>query len=70
MTVVVPPICKECLHLRSMRNSRCDAFPDGIPRDILDSKQDHREPVNGDHGIRFKPRSGNSRLYAEIVFDD
>ncbi|RAY14205.1 hypothetical protein DPM19_14570 [Actinomadura craniellae] len=31
----------------------CDAFPDGIPKDIHFDGFDHRLPYPGDHGIRF-----------------
>lgn len=33
----------------------CKAFPvEGIPQDILDGKDLHLEPVDGDHGIQFE----------------
>lgn len=37
---------------------RCDAFPEGIPMNILLNQVDHRKEVEGDHGIRFQPRKG------------
>lgn len=33
----------------------CPAFPDGIPMDIINNKLDHRQPIEGDNGITFKP---------------
>lgn len=33
----------------------CDAYPEGIPDEILDNTVDHREPVQGDQGLRFVP---------------
>jgi hypothetical protein len=32
---------------------RCEAFPDGIPKQISYGGFDHREPFKGDHGLRF-----------------
>jgi hypothetical protein len=34
---------------------RCDAFPDGIPDEIIESNFDHRRPHPGDHGLLFEP---------------
>jgi hypothetical protein len=31
----------------------CAAFPQGIPQAVLDNTLDHREPVDGDNGIRW-----------------
>ena len=36
----------------------CAAFPDGIPPAVLDNELDHRQPIDGDHGIRFEARQG------------
>jgi len=52
-TVIVQ--CKTCAHYRN--RCRCSAFPSGIPSDILDNKQDHRDRVDGDHGVRWQPRA-------------
>lgn len=35
-------------------NGTCKAFPDGVPLGIRMNKIDHRKPVEGDNGIRFK----------------
>ena len=31
----------------------CDAYPDGIPREIITNKVDHRSPYRGDGGLTF-----------------
>jgi hypothetical protein len=46
-------ICSFCRH-KHRNDPNCDAFPDGIPRDVLDGTIDHKRPVAGDHGIRFE----------------
>ena len=50
--------CPTCKHYRALRS--CDAFPaiDSIPDEIWDGKNDHREPVEGDHGIQYEPIIG------------
>jgi len=45
----------------------CDAFWNGIPQKILDSG-DHREPIEGDHGIRFDPVDDEAAAWAEMVW--
>jgi hypothetical protein len=32
----------------------CEAFPQGIPQEILDGEDLHLEPVEGDNGIQFE----------------
>jgi len=35
----------------------CEAFPQGIPREIYPGGFDHRQPFRGDGGLRFLPRA-------------
>ncbi len=47
------PSCFKCQH--KIKNSKnCEAFPGGIPDEIMRGLNDHRKPYPGDHGIRFK----------------
>ncbi len=42
----------------------CEAFPIGIPAEIIEQRFDHRNPHDGDQGLRFL---AGSRRSAEIV---
>lgn len=46
--------CVWCRH-REPGGRRCRAFPDGIPPAIAVNRHDHREPYDGDRGVRFEP---------------
>lgn len=53
-----PPVqfvSKQCLQCVHHRGSRCDAFPEGIPRAIALSRHDHQQSFPGDCGVRFEP---------------
>jgi len=71
MTSIAPPICGGCKHLRgNLMDPKCDAFPEGIPREILLSEADHRTAFPGDNGIQFDPRDKRAERYAATLFDD
>ena len=63
-TYAQPFLCLWCTRLHGRDDGpmptelACNAYPKGIPDEILDNEVDHREPVNGDKGLRFKPVSG------------
>lgn len=67
------PVCYVCRHFHGLqpgtRTQTCDAFPAGIPAAIWANTRDHRQPVQGDHGIQFaeKPGSGGNG-YADLTF--
>jgi len=46
------PICNTCIHAHA--DNTCDAFPDGIPSDILNNFADHTKPYKGDGGIQYE----------------
>ena len=71
MTSLVMPICMVCRHLSRDPGwgYRCTAFPAGIPDAIIESRVDHREPFDGDDGIRFEPVDDEAAAYAEDLFN-
>ena len=70
MVSVVPPICSGCKNLiGDLKNPICRAFAT-IPLAILLSQKDHRQPYEGDNGIRFVPKTPDDAEYAALVFDD
>ena len=50
----VLPQCLRCKHWNG--KGRCEAFPDGIPHEILTDEFDHKEPYPGDNGTQFEAR--------------
>ena len=46
-------ICHKCKHRVDVMT--CDAFPQGIPVEILAGEIDHTKPYEGDNGIQFEP---------------
>ena len=51
-------ICNKCRHILPSRRDesypRCDAFPGGIPEEILTGEFLHIRPFEGDKGIQFE----------------
>lgn len=72
MTSRPPPQCLACVHWESPLDREdldpteaeptqaCAAFPlpAGIPDDVWWNRVDHRQPVEGDHGIQFEAIPG------------
>ena len=51
-------MCGSCRHKHDDEgdgNVTCEAFPEGIPDEIIRVGYDHREPYDGDGGIMFEP---------------
>lgn len=46
--------CATCKHKR-LNIDRCDAFPSGIPQNILTGKNKHKRKYPGDNGIQYEP---------------
>lgn len=54
MTSQTPILCQACTRFDS--SGVCEAFPRGIPTEIVVYGADHRAPLTGDHGITFEQR--------------
>jgi len=50
--MVGEPICFDCKH--SHNDGTCDAFPNGVPLEILSGAVNHFLPYEGDHGIQYE----------------
>ncbi|MBK9795325.1 MAG: hypothetical protein IPP58_02295 [Holophagaceae bacterium] len=46
--------CLDCRHLIDLVESTCEAFPGGIPLDILQDRVRHDAHYPGDRGIHFE----------------
>lgn len=63
MTIGPRSQCDTCTRFRSpfspentagLKGPFCAAFPAGIPDKVFYMGVDHRQPVQGDHGLRWK----------------
>ena len=51
-------MCNDCKHNHKALNQgalTCDAFPNGIPRELM-LRGEHNTSYPGDHGIRYEPK--------------
>lgn len=62
--------CSACVHMRTWDSdhptSWGECFPAGIPDRVYFNSVDHRQPVEGDHGIRFEAKPGDE--FPEYAF--
>lgn len=52
------PQCTNCIRLISGKIAICEAFPAGIPPEILDNSHDHVKSFKGDGGLLKKIKKG------------
>lgn len=60
-------ICSKCRHYHG--GSKCEAYPDKIPTEILLGYVSHTKPYRNDHGIQFEPIDGPGRHHHPIKED-
>ena len=48
--------CAYCRHWDFIPGPYCEAFPQGVPKEILYNRVDHKKPYPGDNGIQFERR--------------
>lgn len=70
MTFGPEPMCTRCKHFRLEPGLPCDAFPDGIPDDILVGGFDHTQPYPGDNGIMFEPAPVLAKVKLPLAYCD
>lgn len=65
--------CGACAHFRSPFSREdgdfsggpfCEAFPAGIPDEVFRNQLDHRQPIAGDHGVRWESNGQPFPAYA------
>ena len=66
------PICHFCQHFYpdssppNRYRGKCAAFPEGIPKLIIDMDYDHREPYPGDNGTQFEKYESRETLHVDL----
>lgn len=62
----LPSICDSCIHFDDEQDQyqlfatqRCNAFPEGIPVEILSGNYDHRDNHPLDNGVTYDLRPGS-----------
>ena len=74
MTVpMIPFLCEICIHNQGFKPGLlkiyCDAFPNGVPDEILMEKIKHIDPIDGDNGIVFEPKVREDAKLNQVVQD-
>ena len=55
------PMCLACKRY-DPETGACEAYPGGVPEEIIVGNWDHRFPKPGDRGLRFDPKPGSPTM--------
>lgn len=74
MTSAAGPLCFTCARFQGRKKGGwgwiCEAFPNGIPADIVQWAHDHHEPYQGDNGLQYVPLAdGATNLDKNEILD-
>lgn len=64
-------LCAACQRLRKANGQgqpTCEAYPGGIPNQIVRWGGEHRTPRPGDHGLQFVLKEGQEEQYEDWLF--
>jgi hypothetical protein len=64
------PMCVYCKRLAPGGRLHCEAYPDGIPQEIVMSEVDHRKPYKGDGGKQFVAYAKSDEQVVEARWRD
>ena len=53
---LIDPVCVSCIRAYGFPLRVCLSFPNGIPDDIWEGRNDHSRPYLGDNGILYKSK--------------
>lgn len=71
MTIRLPTLCNLCVFSEPGDDRMyCEAFPDGIPDEVLYGVVDHRNPIPGDGGVQFEPEPDATPLQLQHVYEN
>lgn len=62
------PICYKCSR-KFVGQLACQAYPDGIPDDIIDGEVEHTRPLPYDGGLQYAEGLPRLRKYGDDVSD-
>ena len=62
--------CSRLVRPSKGAKAQCEAFPDGIPREIIFNEVDHTKPYPGDGGLLYAPTERWAAILAGGEFEE